>query len=114
MTQWSAPPEFAQEEGMQCTRPRGLFSRACETEKSPWQQYIAADGKKYYFNAVTQETTWDEPAVGYTPAEPVQNKDDDDDNGAKSLLFFFFWFCLISLNPQRRTTLLFPWIAMPR
>ena len=34
-----------------------------------WQQYITNEGKKYYFNKSKDETTWDEPAEGFIPAE---------------------------------------------
>lgn len=26
-----------------------------------WQEYTAPDGRKYYYNTQTQETTWDKP-----------------------------------------------------
>ncbi|CAJ0950776.1 unnamed protein product, partial [Mesorhabditis belari] len=28
-----------------------------------WQEFTAPDGRKYYFNAITQENTWDKPAA---------------------------------------------------
>ncbi|KAK6043382.1 WW domain protein [Cooperia oncophora] len=28
-----------------------------------WNEYTAPDGRKYYFNAITQENTWDKPQV---------------------------------------------------
>lgn len=28
---------------------------------SVWQEFTSPDGRKYYFNAQTQETTWDKP-----------------------------------------------------
>lgn len=30
---------------------------------SAWQEFTAADGRKYYFNMITQENTWEKPKV---------------------------------------------------
>lgn len=35
---------------------QGMFSEA-----ALWQEYTAPDGRKYYYNTQTQETTWDKP-----------------------------------------------------
>lgn len=35
-----------------------------------WQEYTAQDGRKYYYNVLTQETTWTKPE-GYKEPEPV-------------------------------------------
>lgn len=31
------------------------------SEAALWQEYTAPDGRKYYYNTQTQETTWDKP-----------------------------------------------------
>ncbi|KIH42346.1 WW domain protein, partial [Ancylostoma duodenale] len=28
-----------------------------------WNEYTAPDGRKYYYNSITQENTWDKPQV---------------------------------------------------
>ncbi|CAG9538498.1 unnamed protein product [Cercopithifilaria johnstoni] len=33
------------------------------SEAALWQEYAAPDGRKYYYNTQTQETTWDKPKV---------------------------------------------------
>ncbi|VDK78127.1 unnamed protein product [Onchocerca ochengi] len=33
------------------------------SEAALWQEYTAPDGRKYYYNTQTQETTWDKPKV---------------------------------------------------
>lgn len=34
-----------------------------------WQEFTAPDGRKYYFNSVTQENTWTKPDALKTPNE---------------------------------------------
>lgn len=34
---------------------------ATAAEAALWQEYTAPDGRKYYYNTQTQETTWDKP-----------------------------------------------------
>ena len=34
-----------------------------------WQEYRSADGRVYYYNSATKETTWTKPEEMMTPAE---------------------------------------------
>ncbi|KZV54521.1 pre-mRNA-processing protein 40A-like [Dorcoceras hygrometricum] len=36
---------------------------------SDWQEYEAADGRRYYYNKVTKQSTWDKPLELMTPLE---------------------------------------------
>ncbi|KHN82103.1 Transcription elongation regulator 1 [Toxocara canis] len=50
---------------------------ATSAEAALWQEYTAPDGRKYYYNTQTQETTWDKPkcleapSAAAPPATPV-------------------------------------------
>nr|CTP81542.1 Bm7628 [Brugia malayi] len=39
----------------------GTDGVAISSEAALWQEYTAPDGRKYYYNTQTQETTWDKP-----------------------------------------------------
>uniref|UniRef100_F1KS37 Transcription elongation regulator 1 n=1 Tax=Ascaris suum TaxID=6253 RepID=F1KS37_ASCSU len=41
---------------------------ATSAEAALWQEYTAPDGRKYYYNTQTQETTWDKPKCLQAPA----------------------------------------------
>jgi len=36
---------------------------------SPWAEYDTDEGTQYYYNAGTQETTWDAPKEGVSSSE---------------------------------------------
>ncbi|KAL6578467.1 hypothetical protein OROMI_010795 [Orobanche minor] len=36
---------------------------------SDWQEYEAADGRRYYYNKITKQSSWDKPAELMTPLE---------------------------------------------
>ncbi|KAL6880484.1 hypothetical protein ACP4OV_012049 [Aristida adscensionis] len=40
-----------------------------EPSSSDWQEHTAADGKKYYFNKKTRQSSWEKPAELMTPLE---------------------------------------------
>lgn len=48
------------------------------TSKNPWVAYQDDEGREYYFNTVTEETTWDKPE-GYVRAE-----EDEQEEGTQS------------------------------
>ncbi|KAF2950542.1 pre-mRNA-processing protein 40A isoform X2 [Oryza sativa Japonica Group] len=40
-----------------------------ETSSSDWQEHTSADGKKYYYNKKTRQSSWEKPAELMTPLE---------------------------------------------
>uniref|UniRef100_A0A0N5AB53 Transcription elongation regulator 1 n=1 Tax=Syphacia muris TaxID=451379 RepID=A0A0N5AB53_9BILA len=52
-----------------------LYAAALNPEALLWQEYTAPDGRKYYYNTQTQETTWDKPKVLENPTKEITGPD---------------------------------------
>ncbi|KAG8043158.1 hypothetical protein GUJ93_ZPchr0203g2859 [Zizania palustris] len=44
---------------------------SAEPSSSDWQEHTSADGKKYYYNKKTRQSSWEKPAELMTPLEPL-------------------------------------------
>ncbi|KAJ1976428.1 U1 snRNP protein [Dimargaris cristalligena] len=41
--------------------------------RTAWKTYVAANGKSYYYNTITKQTTWEQPRELTTSADPASN-----------------------------------------
>ncbi|KAJ8533203.1 hypothetical protein K7X08_016092 [Anisodus acutangulus] len=49
--------------------PAVLASTASQQTASDWQEYEAADGRRYYYNKITKQSSWEKPLELMTPLE---------------------------------------------
>ncbi len=63
---FNPPPEAPEE--VKDSEPEPQESQDEATQKSSWVAYQDEEGREYYFNTVTEETTWDRPE-GMEPSE---------------------------------------------
>uniref|UniRef100_A0A0E0C357 Pre-mRNA-processing protein 40A n=1 Tax=Oryza meridionalis TaxID=40149 RepID=A0A0E0C357_9ORYZ len=61
------PPQFMQP-GQQF-RPVGQAMPGANIGMPDWQEHTSADGKKYYYNKKTRQSSWEKPAELMTPLE---------------------------------------------
>ncbi|KAM0935079.1 putative WW domain, FF domain, WW domain superfamily, FF domain superfamily protein [Dioscorea sansibarensis] len=50
---------------------KGVQLSATPHTSSDWQEHIAADGKRYYYNKMTRQSSWEKPLELMTPIERV-------------------------------------------
>jgi hypothetical protein len=46
---------------LKCTREAIALAQARQQQEAEWVSYVAEDGREYYYNQLTHETTWDNP-----------------------------------------------------
>ncbi|KAL7085342.1 hypothetical protein ACP275_14G276800 [Erythranthe tilingii] len=51
------------------TLPAVSGSSAAQQNASDWQEYEAADGRRYYYNKITKQSSWEKPSELLTPLE---------------------------------------------
>ena len=58
MGRWDPPSSAAPPDGLFGGAPAPAAESAAD-----WTTYATDDGKAYYYNAVTEETVWEKPAI---------------------------------------------------
>ncbi|EEC70813.1 hypothetical protein OsI_02277 [Oryza sativa Indica Group] len=65
------PPSYTAISTIICSSSHSaiLGYSSSETSSSDWQEHTSADGKKYYYNKKTRQSSWEKPAELMTPLE---------------------------------------------
>ncbi|XP_038715339.1 pre-mRNA-processing protein 40A isoform X2 [Tripterygium wilfordii] len=65
----AAPPQLTAQSSASLSEPALDSSGLSQQSSSDWQEHTSADGRRYYYNKKTKESSWEKPLELMTPLE---------------------------------------------